>query len=68
MRIAEFEKAFRAATGDSTMQPILATPGASIPINAQLPEEFRAAARTLADRSLKPRGEDSMLGAAAQWT
>jgi hypothetical protein len=67
MDIAEFEKAFRAATANGMMRPVLSTPGLSIPADVQMPEEFRAAAKTLAGRSTRTPKPDSLLRAAAQW-
>jgi hypothetical protein len=67
LKIAEFEKAFRAATANGMIQPVLATPGLSIPVDVQMPEEFRAAAKTLAGRSTTTPKQDSLLRAAAQW-
>jgi hypothetical protein len=67
MEIVEFEKAFRAATANGMMRPVLATPGLSIPIDVQMPEEFRAAAKTLAGRSTRTPKPASLLRVAAQW-
>ena len=67
MEIAQFEKAFRAATANGTMQPVLATSGLSIPVDVQMPEEFQAAAKTLARRWTRTSRRDSLLSVAAQW-
>ena len=69
MEIAQFEKAFRVATANGTMQPLLATSGQCGQLSAQMPPEFEAARNSLASRSVEPARENSLLRAvAAQWS
>ncbi len=68
MEIAAFENAFRTIIGDPARRPLLAAPGAGTLTNVSLPQEFQAAARTLAERSGGPGQAHSILHAAAQWT
>jgi hypothetical protein len=69
MEIVEFEKAFRAATANGMMRPILATAGQCGQLSTQLPPEFEAARNSLASRSLDQARENSLLRAvAAQWS
>jgi hypothetical protein len=68
MEIRELERAFRAAVGDGSSQPALAAPGIMGRVDAHLPAEFQAAARTLASRSGDNAPANGILRAmAAQW-
>ena len=69
MEISEFEKTFRVAMGSDLMRPALASPGGSIRLDAPLPPEFQAAAKTLASRSGEQPKEGSILRSVAEsWT
>lgn len=66
MDIGELEKAVRTLVARDPMKPLLAGLAGGGQMGVQLPEEFRAAARTLASRSAKPSTPGSLLRTVAE--